>query len=142
LGLGDLVLLGKGEDRTGGREKSSVLADTLEAVVGALYLAAGMPAVLGFVDRHLGPALDGVAQGRNGVDHKTLLQEQAQQKLKLQPRYRIVGQSGPEHEKTFEVEVMLGDEPYATGSGRSKKEAEQAAASKALQRLAQTSAAG
>jgi len=136
-GLGELLLLGRGEELTGGREKSSVLADALEAVIGAVYLGGGLPRVMDLVDRHFGEALAGVAEGRNGLDHKTLLQEGAQERLRLAPRYRVVAESGPDHDKTFEVEVLIGEEPYARASGKSKKEAEQQAARRALQRLAE-----
>jgi ribonuclease III len=132
LRLGDLLLLGRGEEMTGGREKSSVLADALEAVIGAVYLCGGLEAVLPIVDQHFGEALAGVAEGRSGSDFKTLLQEEAQLRLKVSPRYRVVSESGPEHEKVFEVEVMAGDRVSARAQGRSKKEAEQAAARQAL----------
>ncbi len=135
LGLGELLLLGRGEERTGGREKSSVLADALEAVLGAVYLARGLELVLELVDRHFGEALAGVAEGRNGADYKTRLQEEAQERLGSAPRYRVIAESGPDHDKTFEVEVVIGEEPYARAAGKSKKEAEQAAARGALQRL-------
>ncbi len=128
LRLGELLLLGRGEELTGGREKPSVLADALEAVIGALYLTHGMEAVLDFVDTAFRDALDGVAEGRQGKDYKTLLQEDAQGRLKAVPRYRVVSEQGPDHEKVFEVEVSIGAQTYARSSGRSKKEAEQAAA--------------
>lgn len=134
LELGELLYLGKGEELTGGREKPSVLADALEAVLGALYVASGMEGVLDVVDRHFGAALDGVAAGRNGADYKTLLQEQAQNRLKVSPRYRVVAESGPDHAKVFEVEVVIGGEPYGQAAGRSKKEAEQSAARVALEK--------
>lgn len=132
LGLGALLQLGRGEELTGGREKSSVLADALEAVIGALYLEHGMPGVLGFVDRVFAVALDGVATGQSGRDYKTLLQEDVQERLKLSPRYRVVAERGPDHEKVFEVEVSIGTEVMARSTGRSKKEAEQSAARAAL----------
>ncbi|MCI0572223.1 MAG: ribonuclease III [Myxococcaceae bacterium] len=133
--LGELLLLGKGEERTGGREKASVLADALEAVIGALYLSGGLPSALALVDRLFTDTLEGVAQGRSGTDFKTRLQEDAQLRLKQSPRYRVVAESGPEHAKTFEVEVTIGSTVSARASGRSKKEAEQAAARDALQML-------
>jgi ribonuclease III len=135
VGFGDLLLLGRGEDLTGGREKASVLADALEAVVGALYLGNGMPGVLAFIDCFFGDAFEGVAEGRQGRDNKSLLQEAAQQRLKSSPRYRVVSESGPEHEKIFEVEVSINGEIFARSTGRSKKEAEQAAAEKTLEML-------
>jgi ribonuclease-3 len=110
VGFGELLMLGRGEDLTGGREKNSVLADALEAVIGALYVGNGMPGVLSFIDSFFGDALDGVAEGRQGRDNKSLLQEAAQQKLKASPRYRVVSESGPEHEKIFEVEVSIAGE--------------------------------
>jgi ribonuclease III len=134
-GIGELLLLGRGEDLTGGREKNSVLADALEAVIGALYVGNGMTAVLTFIDTFFGDALDGVAEGRQGRDHKSLLQEASQQRLKASPRYRVVSESGPEHEKIFEVEVSINGELYARSTGRSKKEAEQAAAEKSLEQF-------
>lgn len=137
VGVGDLLLLGRGEALTGGREKNSVLADALEAVVGALYVGNGMEGVLTFIDAFFGEALDGVAEGRQGKDHKSLLQEATQQRLKASPRYRVVSESGPEHEKIFEVEVSINGGLYARSSGRSKKEAEQAAAEKTLELFVQ-----
>lgn len=133
--LGDLLLLGRGEEMSGGRDKASVLADALEAVLGAYFLGSGFPAVLGLVERLFSRALGELAVGSNGNDYKTLLQEGAQHLLKAAPRYRVVSEKGPDHEKTFEVEVAIGSEPYARATGRSKKEAEQAAARQALERF-------
>ncbi|MFZ5440905.1 MAG: ribonuclease III [Myxococcota bacterium] len=135
MSLGELLLLGRGEELTGGRDKPSVLADALEAVIGALYLGNGMQGVLAFIDVFFGSALDGVADGKQGRDNKSLLQEAAQSRLKSSPRYRVVSESGPEHEKIFEVEVSIAGELFARSTGRSKKEAEQAAAEKTLQIL-------
>lgn len=135
LGLGELLLLGRGEELTGGRDKNSVLADALEAVIAAVYQGSGLETVMLLVDRHFTEALEGVALGRSGLDYKTKLQEDVQTRLKLSPRYRVVSESGPDHEKTFEVEVSIGTEPYARATGRSKKEAEQAAARATLEML-------
>jgi ribonuclease III len=135
LDLGPLLMLGRGEELTGGRDKSSVLADALEAVIGALYVGNGMPVVLDFVDRFFGEALDGVAQGRQGHDYKSLLQEDAQGRLKAVPKYRVVSETGPDHSKIFEVEVSIGADVFARSTGRSKKEAEQSAAQKTLELL-------
>jgi len=139
IGVGELLQLGRGEDLTGGREKSSVLADALEAVIGAVYLGGGMPKVMELVDRFFAEALDGVALGRSGFDYKTLLQEDAQIRLKQSPRYRVVSERGPDHENIFEVEVLIGTDVFARSTGRSKKEAEQSAARETLQMLAQKS---
>ena len=131
IGLGDLLLLGRGEELTGGRQKNSVLADGLEAVLGAAYLSAGWEKVLQLVDRLFAEALQGVAQGRSGYDYKTRLQEQVQLRIRQAPKYRVLSETGPPHERVFEVEVSVGDDVSARATGRSKKEAEQAAARKA-----------
>jgi ribonuclease-3 len=135
LQLGELLLLGRGEELSGGRDKSSVLADAFEAVIGAVYLCNGMPVVLAFVDRAFSEVLDGVAAGR-GKDYKSMLQVDAHLRLKAVPRYRVVSETGPEHQKIFEVEVSIGAEIFARSIGRSKKEAEQSAAQKTLEQLA------
>lgn len=128
LALGDLLLLGRGEELTGGRTKNSVLADALEAVIGAVYLSNGWDKVMELVDRHFAEALAGVAEGRSGQDYKTRLQEDVQNRLRVSPKYRVTSESGPDHEKVFEVEVSINPELTARATGRSKKEAEQAAA--------------
>lgn len=135
LGLGELLLLGRGEELTGGRDKPSVLADALEAVAGAIFLGQGMPATMAFVDRFFGEALAGAAEGRQGQDYKSILHEDAQGRLGAAPRYRVVSETGPDHEKVFEVEVSIGAGTYARSTGRSKKEAEQAAARETLAML-------
>ncbi|MBX7114428.1 MAG: ribonuclease III [Myxococcaceae bacterium] len=132
MGLGELLLLGRGEDLTGGREKSSVLADGLEAVLGAVYMTSGMDKVMPLVDRLFAESFEGVAQGRIGQDYKTLLQEEVQNRLRLSPRYKVISEKGPDHEKIFEIEVSIGADIYARSCGRSKKEAEQAAAKETL----------
>ena len=135
LGLGDLLRMGRGEEMTGGRDKSSVLADALEAVIGAVYLSSGLPGSLLVVDRLFGDLLQGVAEGKSGEDWKTRLQELVQTRLRQSPRYRVVSEEGPDHSKTFEVEVTVGTELFARARGRSKKEAEQAAARQTLTML-------
>jgi ribonuclease-3 len=134
-GLGELLLLGRGEALSGGRQKSSVLADGLEAVIAAVYLSGGLPAALALVDRLFADVIAGVAEGKSGEDYKTGLQKEVQPRLGQPPRYRVVAESGPDHAKTFEVEVVLGETTFARGGGRSKKEAEQAAAREALRLL-------
>ena len=133
LVLGELLQLGRGEELSGGRDKTSLLANALEAVFAAVYLNGGLEPVMGLVDRHFSEALDGVAQALSPQDYKTKLQESAQERLKLTPRYQIVSETGPDHEKIFEVEVALGADVYARASGRSKKDAEQVAARLALE---------
>jgi ribonuclease-3 len=133
LGLGEVLRLGRGEELSGGAEKSSVLADALEAVVGALYLSEGFAKTLELMDREFQSALDGVAEGKSGADYKTRLQETIQTQRKPSPRYRVLTEKGPDHAKVFEVEVSVAGIPLATGTGKNKKEAEQAAAKAALE---------
>jgi ribonuclease-3 len=135
LSLGGLLRLGRGEELTGGRDKNSVLADALEAVLGAVYLSEGLEKALGIVDTHFAEAIDQVKQGGVGDDFKTRLQEIAQERFRLSPRYRTVSEEGPHHEKVFCVEVRIGTDWVGKASGRSKKEAEQAAAAEALSKL-------
>lgn len=135
LDLGRLLRLGRGEELTGGRQKSSLLADAMEAVIAAVYQGQGLPAVLSFVDRFLGEAFARAAAGTLDRDFKTQLQELSQSRLRATPRYRVVAEHGPDHSKTFEVETDLRGEVLGRGAGRSKKDAEQAAARLALDAL-------
>jgi ribonuclease III len=137
LDLGGLLRLGRGEELTGGRQKASLLADAMEAVVAAVYLAAGLPAVLALIDRFLGEAFARAIAGTLDRDFKTQLQELAQSRLRATPRYRVVAEHGPDHSKTFEVETDVRGEVVGRGAGRSKKDAEQAAAKLALDALGQ-----
>ncbi|MGI5865018.1 MAG: ribonuclease III, partial [Myxococcales bacterium] len=142
IGLGELLLLGKGEERSGGADKPSLLADALEAVFAVLFLDGGLDAVLNVVDRLFGPALEQAARGALGRDFKSALQELTQYRFKGSPRYRLVSEEGPEHSKTFAVEVAVAGSPLGRGEGRSKKDAEQAAAREALAKLAAEADAG
>jgi ribonuclease-3 len=142
LDLGSLLRLGRGEELTGGRRKASLLADAMEAVVAAVYLAAGLEPVLSLVDRFLGGAFARASEGTLDRDFKTQLQEVSQSRLRASPRYRVVAEVGPDHEKTFEVEVDLRGELLGRGSGRSKKDAEQAAAKVALEAVTRRDEAG
>jgi ribonuclease III len=135
LRLGELLLLGRGEQRTGGSDRASLLADAMEAVIAAVYLGSGLAEVLRLVDLHFAEAFVELAEGRHGLDYKTLLQEEIHARLKLSPRYLLVAESGPEHAKQFEVEVTIGSNLYARATGRNKKEAEQAAARATLTML-------
>jgi ribonuclease-3 len=137
LDLGPLLRLGRGEELTGGRQKASLLADAMEAVIAAVFLDAGLGAVLRIVDRFLGQAFARAAAGTLDRDFKTQLQELAQSRLRATPRYRVVGERGPDHSKTFEVEADLRGEVLGRGTGRSKKDAEQSAAKLALEVLGQ-----
>jgi ribonuclease III len=141
LDLGSLLRVGRGEELTGGRQKASLLADALEAVVAALYLGSGMAPVLALVDRLLVDAFARAAAGTLDRDYKTQIQEWAQSRLRAGPRYRVVAEHGPDHDKTFDVELEIRGEVLGRGAGRSKKDAEQAAARRALEELAARAAA-
>ncbi len=134
LGIGRLVLLGKGEEMSGGRDKSSILADALEAVLGAIYLDRGMPVARKLIERVFRPRMVAYVRGEGERDYKTILQELASAEVHAVPEYRI-RERGPDHEKEFTATVFLGGKPWGSGIGRSKKEAEQQAAHEAYVRL-------
>ena len=134
LGLGDDVLLGKGEELSGGRDKASILADAIEAVLGAIYLDQGIRIASRVIRRLFWPRMQAYARGEGDRDYKTSLQEQAAQDLGRIPEYRVA-ERGPDHQKEFTATVYLGGKEFGRGVGRSKKEAEQQAAGEALQRL-------
>ena len=136
LDLGRLVLLGKGEEQSGGRDKSSILADALEAVFGAVYLDLGLDVATELIERLFRPRMEAYVRGEGDRDFKTILQELASQELRAMPEYRLE-ERGPDHEKEFTATVHLGGEPMGTGIGRSKKEAEQQAAREAYTRISQ-----
>jgi ribonuclease III len=139
LNLGRYLRLGPGEEKTGGREKKRLLADAYEAVIGAIYVDSGLPAAAEFVRRTLlEPALAGEVGGLELPDHKSALQEWLQQRGLGVVAYHLRSESGPEHQKTFEVEVLHDGRQLSSASGRSKKEAEQAAARLALEILTQS----
>jgi ribonuclease-3 len=136
LQLGDHLLLGRGEEKTGGRRKQALLADTYEALIAAIYLDGGIEHARAFIVRELTPLLDDVRRdGVGGRDYKSALQELLQSRDLPLPEYRLVGTRGPDHRKLFEIEVGVKGEPLATAIGASKKEAEQDAARAALERL-------
>jgi ribonuclease III len=130
LGLGHYVRLSEGENATGGRERDSILGNAMEAVLGAMYLEAGFDAAKKFIDKMLAKRKRLVT-----VDHKSRLQEWAQKKYKVPPDYIVRRSFGPDHAKTFEVDVSVGADTLGSGTGKSKKEAEQAAARDALKRI-------
>ncbi len=143
LGLGEHMLLGRGEEKTGGREKPALLADAFEAVLAAIYLDGGLEAARAFVHRAL--LQDAVqAEGSHlGLsDHKSALQELLQARGLPPARYRVVRETGPDHRKTFWIEVSVAGLLTASGSGSNKKEAEQSAAEQALEKLGDTGATG
>ena len=127
LDIGGHVRLGRGEESTGGRDKSSILADTLEALLGAVYLDRGLDDADALVHRLFDPLIEQASTLGAGLDWKTSLQELTANAGLGVPEY-LVSESGPDHEKAFKAVVQVSGEPYGTGSGRSKKEAEQKAA--------------
>lgn len=130
LGLGEFLLLGRGEETTGGRDKSSILADAMEAVIGAVYLGCGPECAADFVHRLFDPLIDHAAELGAGLDWKTSLQEAAANGQFGLPEY-LVEDSGPDHAKEFHARVRVGGEILGEGVGRSKKIAEQQAAQQA-----------
>lgn len=132
LDVGDHLLLGKGEELSGGRQKPSILADAMEAIIGAAYLATGFEGATALVLGILGSRL-ATAQA-DGADHKSRLQELAARELAGVPHYEVES-TGPDHARTFTVTVTIGGQPYGHGVGRSKKQAEQVAARHAVEAL-------
>lgn len=134
LGLGARLRLGKGEEACGGRQRVSIIADVVEAVIAAIYLDGGLTPAKRFIYDHV--LVDVKARVKLNADYKTMLQELVQQKKHQQLSYELLGESGPDHDKTFSVRVLLNGTPLGFGEGSSKKRAEQAAAQKALEQLA------
>jgi len=135
LGLGEVILLGRGEDASGGREKPSILADAMEAVIGAVYLHAGWVGAAALVMSLLGERVELAAAGPGGQDYKTRLQELVARAYDQLPRYHVIDE-GPDHAKHFFAAVSVGGIERGRGHGRSKKQAEQAAAQAAWEILA------
>lgn len=132
MGLGEYLLLSRGEELSGGREKDYILANTQEALIGAIYLDKGFEVVNQYILRNIVVLLDEIiAQGLN-VDSKSRVQELAQDRLSITPSYELLSESGPDHDKIFEMGIYLGKELAGKGTGPSKQEAEQAAAKDAL----------
>ncbi|MCK9229274.1 MAG: ribonuclease III [Syntrophales bacterium] len=131
-GIGDFLLLGRGEEASGGREKESLLANALEAVMAAIFGDGGYEAAQKFIKKTFEPLLDDLENERLYHDYKSRLQELSHELFQSIPSYRIRGTRGPDHDKTFEVEVDIERTVRAAGSGKSKKEAEQQAARRAL----------
>jgi ribonuclease III len=134
LNFGEVVLLGKGEEMTGGRTRPALLADVFEAFIGALYLDKGIDTVLAFLEKIVFPKIDAGAFS-HVMDFKSQLQELVQRDAAGTLQYKILAETGPAHSREFESRVTLNGEELGTGKGRSKKEAEQHAAQKALEKL-------
>ena len=133
IGLGQHLMLGNGEEQGGGRNRDSILADAVESVIAAAFLDGGMAAARQFIDRYI--LVEVPVTKLHNADYKTALQELVQQKKNQVLTYTLIGESGPDHDKRFEVEVMLNGEVVGIGSGSSKKRAEQDAAHKAIDAL-------
>ena len=132
LELGSYLLLGRGEDMTGGRERASVTSDALEAMIGAIYLDGGFANAKEYIDRFI---LNDIENKQLFFDSKTILQEIVQGEMECEPVYELTGEEGPNHNKKFTVQVLIREQVYGTGSGRTKKAAEQEAAYAALLKL-------
>ena len=132
LGLGNFLVLGRGEDKTGGRERDSILADTYEAVIGAIYLDGGTAPAHEFLTRNMLPNIDRLTANTQVVDYKTRLQELFQKTTLTPLKYTTTDTSGPDHAKTFVVELSHDGLVIGHGTGKSKKDAEQAAAKMAF----------
>jgi ribonuclease-3 len=137
IGLGAYLRLGKGEEQSGGRDKDSLLANCLEALIASLYLDAGKETSEAFVLRFFEETMKRTCTSRGTLDYKTEVQELCQDRLKQLPEYRIVSETGPDHQKQFTVELAVKGEVHGRGVGKSKKEAEQKAAKEALERLSE-----
>ena len=135
LSLGTYISLSDNERSSGGATRASILSDAFEAVIGALYLDGGLPSAKGFIEKHLLEGMDAILAIDEYRNYKSIMQEHAQRKLGSRPRYRVVSAKGPEHERTFYVEVRLGGRSLGRGEGKNKKEAEQMAARNGLVKL-------
>ncbi|OPY82772.1 MAG: Ribonuclease 3 [Smithella sp. PtaU1.Bin162] len=135
LEIGNCLLLGKGEESSGGRLKESLMANALEAVIAAIYLDSGFTKTKSFLKKLIGHLLSDDSIHSQYFDYKTALQEFCQKKFKTAPVYKIINSCGPDHAKTFEVQLTVADKMMQLGYGRSKKEAEKQAAQKAWEEL-------
>jgi|APSaa5957512535_1039671.scaffolds.fasta_scaffold97205_1 ribonuclease III len=135
LDLGKYLFLGKGEEQCDGREKNSLLADAVEAVLGAIYLDSDFPQVFRILKLLFLPVVMRATKEDINRDYKTKLQEEVHTKFRLSPQYKLVNEIGPDHDKTFEIHLYLSGKKIGEGLGKSKKQAEQSAAHNALEAL-------
>ena len=133
IGIGDFIQLSKGEETHGGRHNISLLADTFESIIGAIFLDQGMKSATKFLNKFLLPSVKTISQQKIYKDPKSIFQEIAQAKEGITPRYSTLNESGPDHQKIFEIGVYIGDCQIATGKGNSKQKAEEAAAKAATE---------
>ncbi len=134
IDLGDFILLGKGEENSGGRQRHSILADAVEALIAAMYLDGGLDVAKGFIHKNILSEIN-MQHVQVGSDYKTMLQELIQRKPNQTLIYDLVSESGPDHNKSFTVQVLLNGKAIGSGEGRAKKEAEQLAAKSGLEEL-------
>lgn len=132
------LLMSKGEESTGGRSNISILANTTEAFLGALYLDQGYASCVAILTKHLFPNIHTILTQASYKDNKSLMQEIAQSRFKVTPRYELVAEAGPDHDKLFTVAAFIGDQKYGIGSGKSKQEAQEAAAKATLEMIGNT----
>lgn len=135
VGLGEFILLSDNERTSGGAQRASIIADAFEAVIGAVYLDSGLQSARRFVRQHILSSIDELLEVEEYKNYKSIVQEYAQKEFGARPRYRVVSAKGPEHERTFFVELRLGGRALGRGEGKNKKEAEQMAARSALAKL-------
>lgn len=138
LDLPRYLLIGKGEELSGGRDKKALLADALEAIIGACYIDSGFDAAERFVLRLVEPEILKVLQNRHRKDYKTILQEYVQKYHRTYPKYALVKKTGPDHDRTFWISCSIGSDEYGPASGKNKKEAEQSAAKAAYDAIVAT----
>ncbi len=135
LNLGELLFLSHGEEESGGRKNASLLADTFEALLGAIYLDQGLEVAGKFLQTYLFTKTRDIVEHKTYIDFKSLLQEVIQEESRVSPTYRVTKSEGPDHAKTFWVEVLSMERKLGEGMGKSKQEAEQAAAAQALEKM-------
>lgn len=133
--LGNFLLLGKGEESSGGRAKTSILSDTFEAVIAAIYLDSGYEKTYDFINDLFQPLIENGFDETIYRDYKTHVQEISQNRFKVIPKYTLIHEYGPDHDKMFQIELSISDVLTTTGTGKNKKEAEQQAAKKAIEEL-------
>ncbi|MFP4363417.1 MAG: ribonuclease III [Spirochaetia bacterium] len=133
--VNNFILIGKGEEYSGGRTKKAILADAMEAIIGAYYIDSGFKDAKKFILKYLVPEIEKVLEDKHKKDYKTLLQEYVQKHFKTYPKYNLEKKTGPDHNKTFWMKVQIKNNSYGPGSGKNKKEAEQNAAAIAYEAL-------
>jgi ribonuclease-3 len=138
LKIDNFILIGKGEEYSGGRNKKAILADCMEAVFGAYFIDSGFKASQNFILKYLVPEINKVLENRHKKDYKTLLQEYVQNSFKNYPKYSLMKKVGPDHDRTFWIEVKVENEVFGPGIGKNKKEAEQMAAALAYKHFTES----